>query len=89
MAAECPQQRQTRAGNQRTRQAVLRAADSPAQRRTRSENQRTRQAASRAALWASIEGEAFRYNPGDNYGDSPQFDIGRMANACMHCGALK
>ena len=73
----------------RARRATSIAADSPAQRRTRSEDQRTRQAASRAVRWASIEGEAFRYNPGNNYEDYPQFDIGRMANACMYCGALK
>ena len=88
-AAETPAQTNTRVGDQRTRQATLRAAESPVERRTRSEDQRTRQAASRAARWTSIEGEAFRYDPGNNYDNFGQLNIGRMDKACSYCGALK
>ena len=57
------EQRQVRREEDRARQATSRETETPEQSRTRVDNQRTRQGASRAATWASIEGEAFRYNP--------------------------
>lgn len=59
------------------------------QRRTRIGNQRRQQSASRAAHWAFLEGEAFRYDPANNYDSHPQLYIGQMTHVCSNCHALK
>ena len=88
-AAETREQRQVRREEDRVRQATSRETETLEQSRTRIDNQRTRQVASRAATWASIEGEAFRHNPVNTYDNYAQFNIGRMDQACLSCGALK
>jgi hypothetical protein len=88
-AAEAPEQVQTRRGEDRARHTASRAAKSPEQRRTRSEDQRRRQSTSRAAHWAFLEGEAFRYDPANNYDSHPQLHIGQMTHVCSNCHALK
>ncbi|CAF4785504.1 unnamed protein product, partial [Rotaria sp. Silwood2] len=88
-AAEAPEQGQARREEDRARHADSRAVETPDQRRARSEDQRTRQAVLRAARWTAREGEAFRYNPANNYDIYPQFNIGQMNDTCSHCSALK
>ncbi|CAF0786243.1 unnamed protein product [Rotaria sordida] len=88
-AAESPERRQSRREDDRARHAASRAAENPIQRRTRSEDQRRRQAASRAAQWTFMEGEAFRYDPANNYDSHPQLNIGQMSDVCPYCNALK
>ncbi|CAF1448674.1 unnamed protein product [Rotaria sp. Silwood1] len=88
-AAESPEQRQGRRKEDRARHAATRGAEDPIQRRTRSEDQRRRQAASRAAQWTFMEGEAFRYDPANNYDSHPQLYIGQMSDVCPYCNALK
>ncbi|CAF5170253.1 unnamed protein product, partial [Rotaria sp. Silwood1] len=88
-AAEGSERRQDRREEDRARHAALRAAEDPIQRRTRSEDQRRRQAASRAAQWTFMEGEAFRYDPANNYDSHPKLYIGQMSDVCPYCNALK
>ncbi|CAF1074146.1 unnamed protein product [Rotaria sordida] len=89
IAAESPERRQGRREEDRARHAATRGAEDPIQRRTRSEDQRRRQAASRAAQWTFMEGEAFRYDPANNYDSHPQLYIGQMSAVCPYCNALK
>jgi hypothetical protein len=88
-ADESPEQTSSRLAGQRTRQATARAAEAPEELRARRDVDRARHVASRAAQWTFIEGEAFRYDPTNNYDSHPQLFIGRMANVCSHCEASK
>ncbi|CAF1519621.1 unnamed protein product [Didymodactylos carnosus] len=36
-----------------------------------------------------MEGEAFRYDPANNYDSHPQLHIGQMTDVCSYCDALK
>ena len=82
-------QRQVRLQEDRERHVTTRASESSEERQTRTENQRTRQTTLRAARWTALCGEAFRYNPANNYDSYPQFDVGSMNDTCSYCGALK
>jgi len=88
-AAESPERRQGRREEDRASHVASRAAEDPIQRRTRSEDQRRRQATSRAAQWTFMEGEAFQYDPANNYDSHPQLYIGPMGDVCPYCNALK
>ncbi|CAF1088056.1 unnamed protein product [Rotaria sp. Silwood1] len=88
-AAESLEGGQDRREEDRARHAASRAAEDSIQRRTRSEDQRRRQAASRAAQRTFMEGEAFRYDPANNYDSHPQLYIGQISDVCPYCNALK
>ncbi|CAF1609374.1 unnamed protein product [Rotaria magnacalcarata] len=74
---------------QQQEHAASRAAEDSQDTRTRLDGQRARQAASRAAQWTFMEGEAFRYDPANNYDSHPQLYIGQMSDVCPYCNALK
>jgi hypothetical protein len=88
VAAATPEKR---ADNQAAaaRMANVRAILNTPEKMDRRQRETQQQAARRAAMWVPFYNKGFTYSCDTEYERTELMQIGRMTNACTHCGALK